>query len=81
MRLGYDFLGFEPVCGVGLLGFPLWKTQNNLLHGPNSKDKIAEDNNLSERILWYMENKEFVLARGDQFMASIDVSRIHKMHT
>jgi hypothetical protein len=59
--------------------FPIWATRNSILHGPNSKYSIAEDNNLSERILWYMENKQQVLARGDQFMATIDVTRLHRM--
>jgi hypothetical protein len=59
--------------------FPIWKTRNDILHGPNNKYTMAENNNLSERILWYVENKAYVLAQGDQFMASIDVSRLHKM--
>jgi len=59
--------------------FPIWKMRNTILHGPDSKYLAAEDSSLSERILWYMANREQVLARGDQFMANIDVTRLHRM--
>ena len=59
--------------------FPIWNMRNSILHGPDSKYLAAEDSNLSERILWFLANKEQVLARGDQFMANIDVTRLHRM--
>ena len=59
--------------------FPIWNMRNKILHGPDSKYLAAEDSSLSERILWFMANKEQVLARGDEFMANIDVTRLHRM--
>ena len=59
--------------------FPIWTMRNLILHGPDSKYLVAEDSSLSERILWFLANKEQVLARGDQLMANIDVTQLHRM--
>jgi len=40
--------------------FPIWTMRNSILHGPNSKYLTAEDRDLSERILWFLANKERV---------------------
>ena len=59
---------------------PIWKTRNEVLHGPNSRYGYALDQSLSAKLLWFQQNKEQVLARSDQFMANIDVSRIDKLN-
>ena len=52
---------------------PIWKTRNEVLHGPNSRYGYALDQSLvSAKLLWFQQNKEQVLARSDQFMANID---------
>ena len=59
---------------------PIWKTRNEVLHGPNSRYGYALEQSLSAKLLWFQQNKEQVLARSDQFLANIDVSRIDKLN-
>ena len=51
-----------------------------MLHGPNSRYGYALEQSLSAKLLWFQQNKEQVLARSDQFLANIDVSRIDKLN-
>ena len=58
---------------------PIWKTRNEILHGPSSKYMFAEDKHLSEQIAWYTRNKAEVLAYQDHFVAELDMNRLHSM--
>jgi len=58
---------------------PIWKTRLRILHGPGSRYNIQLDQALAEKVLWFAKHKREVLARCDQFMAKVDVSRLHRM--
>ena len=58
---------------------PLWAQRNDILHQEENKYNLAEDQKLTERITWYVQHKQDVLAHQDQFLAQHDVTRLHKM--
>ena len=57
----------------------IWKRRNTTLHDEENKYNTAEDRALTERIEWYVEHKEEALAAADQFLASHDITTLHRM--
>ena len=53
----------------------MWLTYPN----PNPRHQAAEDSRLNERILWYVEPRHELLSHHNQFLASIDLSRLGGM--
>ena len=58
---------------------PIWRNRNELMHKQVNRHQAAEDRGLNERILWYVEHRHELLSHHDQFLASIDLSRLDGM--
>ena len=58
---------------------PLWAERNRVAHAKDARNAELERTELGKRIKWYIENKEWVLSRHDQFLANIDITRIDSM--
>ena len=65
---------------MGRVGDPIWRNRNHdLMHKQTNRHQAAEDCGLDERILWYVEHRQKLLSHHDQFLASIDLSRLGGM--
>ena len=48
---------------------PLWDTRNHLLHRSQNNTTAAIESRLDDRLIWFLDNKNEVLARTDFFLA------------
>ena len=48
---------------------PLWDTRNHLLHRSQNNTIAAIESRLDDRLIWFLDNKNEVLARADFFLA------------
>ena len=58
---------------------PLWGQRNSILHEEKNKYNVAEDKILSDKLIWYVQNKHALLAYQDHFLAKHDLTTLHRM--
>ena len=58
---------------------PIWTQRNNILHGEANKYNTAEDEELTSKIIWYVQHKDRLLAGHDRFLARQDLTTLHRM--
>lgn len=58
---------------------PIWKTRCDILHRGRNEYDAVKDAKLSADIVWYVEHRRDVLSYHDQFLAGMDLSRLHRM--
>ena len=57
----------------------LWLQRCEILHERQNQYRIAEDDQLARRLIWYIQHKREVLSIYDQPLARFDTSSIHRM--
>ena len=60
---------------------PIWKTRCEILHQGKNEYDAVKSAELSAEILWYIQHRQDVLSYEDQFLAGMDTSRLHRLHT
>ena len=58
---------------------PCWATRNDILHGGKNNTTIAENQRLADRMLWYMQHKNDVLAHHDRYLAKYDMIVVQRL--
>ena len=58
---------------------PLWQQHNEMKHWKDNGYNAAEDERLSEKIVWYVEHRHEMVDHHDQFLIEIDLTRLSVM--
>ena len=58
---------------------PLWETRNDVLHRHRNRVEAAEESQLTESLLWYLQNKHDVISVYDRHLMRFDTADINRM--